>query len=336
MTNFAPVNEFSLCIEYLLLKRDSVTVPGLGTFRAEGCPSCYDAQEETLLPPRRQVSFDASRHGDEGLTRSIAEIYSITEEEAGNKLCLWLNDFAQTLADSGYVELGSLGTFAGEEAGMSFTPSQAGVTTPDFYALDTVHIKETERKKTPVIKTDSRHITISISKRVAAYAAAACVAVALFLWLSTPTGFSNSYTTPEGLQRDSRGFQPTVNASSLFLPTGFSLSPDVPEETSPVEVEPQPAEVEAEECPEEAQETQATAQEPRYCIVMASAVSRKNAEAYVSILQQRGLDSPRLMEGKILRVVVGAYDTADEAYRAARELHRLSDEYFYAWVYERK
>ncbi|MCD7720909.1 MAG: SPOR domain-containing protein [Prevotellaceae bacterium] len=324
MTNFAPVNEFSLCIEYLLLKRDSVTVPGLGTFRAEGCPSCYDAQEETLLPPRRQVSFDASRHGDEGLTRSIAEIYSITEEEAGNKLCLWLNDFAQTLADSGYVELGSLGTFAGEEAGMSFTPSQAGVTTPDYYALDTVHIKETERKKTPVIKTDSRHITISISKRVAAYAAAACVAVALFLWLSTPTGFSNANQEEH------------ASASSLFLPTGFSLSPDVPEETSPVEVEPQPAEVEAEECPEEAQETQETAQEPRYCIVMASAVSRKNAEAYVSILQQRGLDSPRLMEGKTLRVVVGAYDTADEAYQAAKELHRLSDEYFYAWVYERK
>ncbi len=318
------MNEFSLCIEYLLLKRDSVTVPGLGTFRAEGCPSCYDAQEETLLPPRRQVSFDASRHGDEGLTRSIAEIYSITEEEAGNKLCLWLSDFSQTLTDSGYVELGSLGTFAGEEGNMSFTPSQAGVTTPDYYALDTVHIKETERRKTPVIKTDSRHITISISKRVAAYAAAACVAVALFLWLSQPTGYSNANQEEH------------ANASSLFLPTGFTLTPSAPEVKTPTEIELQPAETKTEDRAVEAQEVQETAQEPRYCIVMASAVSRKNAEAYVSILQQRGLDTPRLMEGKILRVVVGAYDTADEAYQAAKELHRLSDEYFYAWVYERK
>ncbi|MCD8266592.1 MAG: SPOR domain-containing protein [Prevotellaceae bacterium] len=324
MTIFASVNEFSLCIEYLLLRRESVTVPGLGTFLTEGCPSCYDAIEETLLPPRRQVSFDASRQADEGLARSIAGIYSITEEEAAGKLCLWLSDFSETLADSGYVELGSLGTFAGEEGNMSFTPSQAGVTTPDYYALDTVHIRETERRKTPVIKTDSRHITISISKRLAAYAAAACVAVALFLWLSQPKGNTGMPANEQ------------ASASSLFLPKSFTLTPKATTEETLAKPEPQPAEAKAEDRADEAQDAQETPAEPRYCIVMASAVSRKNAEAYVQILQQRGLDSPRLMEGKILRVVVGAYDTAEEASKAARELHRLSDEYFYAWVYESK
>ncbi len=74
--------------------------------------------------------------------------------------------------------------------------------------------------------------------------------------------------------------------------------------------------------------------EGRFCIVLASAISQQNAEKYVKALKGEGFDSARILEGKMIRVAIGNYQTGKEAYSAVRELQQKGGDFQYAWVYE--
>ncbi len=74
-------------------------------------------------------------------------------------------------------------------------------------------------------------------------------------------------------------------------------------------------------------------QNPQYCIVMASAISRKNAENYAAKLREQGFNNPRVhASNKMVRVVVGNYSSESEAYNVAETMRRSSDEYGSVWV----
>ena len=71
-----------------------------------------------------------------------------------------------------------------------------------------------------------------------------------------------------------------------------------------------------------------------YCIVLASHVSEKNAEAFVSLLKSKGIDSAEVfMHNDIRRVIVGNFATQEEAYQTVLKIHKnkgLEE----AWVYK--
>lgn len=71
-----------------------------------------------------------------------------------------------------------------------------------------------------------------------------------------------------------------------------------------------------------------------YCIVLASCVSQKNADAFVADLREKGYENVRVyIRNKITRVVYGRFDTQNEAYNELRKIHRnrrLEE----AWVYK--
>ncbi|MCD8302878.1 MAG: SPOR domain-containing protein [Prevotellaceae bacterium] len=326
------MNEFALCIEYLLLNHDHVTVPGLGTFISQPREAAYDASEETLLPPSREVRFCMElQHEDTFLVTAIRQIYGLTDEEAEGKLCMWTNDFSQALVEQGCVDLGSIGSFSSREGQIVFSPTQAGITAPEYYALDTLHIQEIEPRKrasAPIIRTDAKHITISINKRIANYVAAACVAIVLFFAFSTPVG----NTQPVPLHE--------ISASALFMPRNLTLwlggaSNSGFVETGVTASQSSEATTEPRESTKVAVEEQ-KAEEARYCIVVASAIPQRNAERLVQELMSQGCAKPRILEGKVLRVAVGEYNTEEEARTAVREIHKKGGDYEYAWVYENK
>ncbi len=325
------MNEFSICIEYILLCHDYVTVPGLGTFTSQPHTSSYDTSDETLLPPYRQVAFNPDiQHDDDFFLTAMEQIYSLPREEAERKLGMWITDFSRTLADEGSLDFGSVGTFTTDGGKTLFSPTLAGITTPEYYALDTLHIQQIEAagktNSTPIIRTDAKSIIIRINKGLVANVAAACVAMLLFFSFSTKVG----NTEPAMPQH--------ATASGLFLPSNLTLSlmekesapakPHTPKETKVETPATEPAVI-----PPATEEAKAEAD---YCIVMASAISRKNADNYVAVLQARGFDTARVMEGKVLRVVVGEYATEGEARSAARQMQRASEEYQYVWVYQSK
>ena len=74
-----------------------------------------------------------------------------------------------------------------------------------------------------------------------------------------------------------------------------------------------------------------------YCIVLASQVSKRNAEIFIEKLKKKGLDSVELYTKNrvqtIRRVVCGNYQTQEEAYKALRKIHK-NEELKDAWVYK--
>ncbi len=189
------MEEFALCIEHILLNRDQLLVPGLGSFVVQQLGARYDSREETFLPPMRFVRYDdmLQKHEDAVLLQALQRIYNIDLPAAQAKLDMWLTDFFQTLEDCGSVDLGCIGTFSQNEDGrLLFASSESGIVSPAFYALDTFHLKEldpqvqTEDTPHKVISNTERDIVIRLPHRIMKYVAAASVAVVMTLGLSIP------------------------------------------------------------------------------------------------------------------------------------------------------
>ena len=91
---------------------------------------------------------------------------------------------------------------------------------------------------------------------------------------------------------------------------------------------------------EPAATSKASSEEPAakhsYYIVLASRVSKVNAEYFIGKLHQKGLDKAALYtHNHINRVVYGSYATETEAHNALRQLRDL-EEFEQAWVYQEK
>lgn len=91
---------------------------------------------------------------------------------------------------------------------------------------------------------------------------------------------------------------------------------------------------------EAATASKASSEEPAakhsYYIVLASRVSKVNAEYFIGKLHQKGLDKAALYtHNHINRVVYGSYATETEAHNALRQLRDL-EEFEQAWVYQEK
>ncbi len=319
------MNELSLFIEYLLLTNDFVSIPGIGTLVAQPYESAYDAEDEALLPPYRQVSFTTEEQKpSRSITDDIRKIYNLPQEEAERKLSVWTSAFFQTLTEDGGVDFGSVGSFSTDNGEMTFRPSLSGVTTPDYYALDVLQIKpisEATPAPDPIIKSDDKNFTIRISKNVVTYAAAACVALILF-FASGVKVFDTESTL--AIKK---------HLSALFLPS--NLMPSL-EDSAEMNAAPNTTDTQAQTTTQETAAPEATESEHdgRFCIVLASAISHKNAEAYVQTLKSEGFDSARILEGKMIRVAIGNYQTRAEAYSAVREIQQAGGDFQYAWVYE--
>lgn len=321
------MNDFARCIEYLLLNHDCVVVPGMGAFIAQHQEARIDADEEVMLPPYRLVRFNTAIQQEDGVLRNaVQQIYGLSPFEADRKIGLWMSELQQMLEDCGTADFGCIGIFTEEAGQMSFTSAEAGITTPLFYALDAFHLQEIPQEKTaatPMVQATKQEITIRIKRSVANYVAAACVAVVLFLSFSTPVRNTDAITFKQ------------KSSTEFFLPAHLL---DIPQ---PKKVPETPASKAVISTAKSSIPSKPAAHTPEskpidagYCIVIASAIPSSNARQYVEILQSQGHKTARVLEkGKVTRVVLGAYETREEAQKAARKLRNQSEEFEQAWVY---
>lgn len=136
------MNDLAITIEYLLLGRNSVIVPGLGAFTTRTFASQWLEDEEVFLPPVRHIRFNADVFQDpeEFFLNALSEIYGLTPEEAQQRCEEMVSDFHKALVTEGTIDFGSIGLFTLEDdAEIIMSPYECGVTSPDYYGLDTMH-----------------------------------------------------------------------------------------------------------------------------------------------------------------------------------------------------
>ena len=318
-------------IEILLLSNDCVIVPDLGGFMAHHIDANYDEQENIFLPPLRTLGFNPQlKMNDSLLVQSYIEAYDISYPEALRRIQAEVMELKQHLETEGMFEMNDIGLLRlNEEGNMEFEPCEAGILTPSLYGLSTFEMKPLRKEENPTGKhpaaksKDDNAITIKMSwLRNMVAAAAAAVA---FLMITSP--ISNSETA-------------TAVQQSAFIPISTSQKDAVmPEPTSAFteETAVETDSVETTPVTEETPETiipTATEQAHYYCIVLASQVSKRNAENFINNLSNLGLNDAHILETKFRRVVYGSYATADEAHAQLKDLRSRSNQFKEAWVME--
>lgn len=251
------------------------------------------------------------------------------------------------------------------------TPVYFGLDSFSMPRLSTLQRSTLKVVKSAALATEDTdgHITIRLNRRALRYAAATVAAVLIGLLFSSPVTESirqsqqasllpvenvettrPTQTTPQPVKPQKQLQAVTVQAETVqpeaAQPEATQPEVSQPEVAQSAVVQPQATQPEAAQPkPVAAQPKQAAAQpvavQPKakvtptsaFCIVLASDVSLKNAEAFVERLQKQGFEHVRILEkGKLRRVVIDGFDSEEEVRKRNAEIHRLGGDFANSWV----
>lgn len=330
-------------IEILLLSNDCVIIPNFGGFMAHYEEARKDERDNAFLPPMRAVGFNPKLVlNDSLLAQSYVEVYDISYPDAVARIEDEVRELKQHLANDGEYEMRHIGVLKlNADGGYDFEPCSAGILTPELYGLgyvefktlaqldaetvedsETAHIiniaePQQEEETAQVADIDeAREHTVSVG--LWRNVAVACVAFIVFLLIPAPLANNN----PQLMQGK-------INTRLLehVMPKSVTTGEEQVEELVKASLRASAKKAAA------AVSAQAEVQKPQgYAIVLASRVTRRNAEAYVATLHKRGYDEARVLSAnKKTKVVYGQYATRDDAYKALGKLNDRA-EFAEAWV----
>lgn len=271
-------------------------MPGIGGFLAQQhAATCLEA-EDVFLPPVRIIRFNAELNNDSEnvFESSLMSIYRLSREQAHERCTQYARTFNETLEQEGTLDFGSLGVFSINDGKVSFSPCEAGATTPAYYGLDTFHMPMLRPEQmAPVnkvvrmtsIKTDDKQITISFNRRIVNYAAS--IAAAIIMCVMYNTTIDKSTTT-------------STTTASIAMP--MNVSPlDVKAASTPAIVLPNESseKTEADKTSEVTKVTSISVEDNKnlgkYALVFESKVGMDEAKQYVVELQKKGLEEVKLI-----------------------------------------
>ena len=359
--NFAVVIELERHIEILLLSNDCVIVPDFGGFMAHHVDAHYDEEEGCFLPPQRTLGFNPQlKINDSLLAQSYVEAYDMSYPEAVLRIEDEVNELKMHLQTKGIYELNDIGTLEFNENGnYVFTPCEAGILTPNLYGLCSFDIKplkmsvavEEEKEQDTVEQETAQLINMAPFSHneeaaeteeddeedvvrikfswIRNTVAVAAILLAIF-FAALPAGKTEMMTRTISNINNSLLFgmmSKDTNTSKIEINKA-----DIQKNTNKADTV-----IELQKIKEEATTKPEPIEKGGYCIVLASQVSKRNAEIFIEKLKKKGLDSVELYTKSrvqpIRRVVCGNYQTQEEAYKALRKIHQ-NEELKDAWVYK--
>ena len=371
--NFASVIELERHIEILLLSNDCVIVPHLGGFMTHHIEARYDEHDSMFLPPLRTLGFNAQLNiNDSLLVQSYIEAYDISYPEALQRIEDEVEELKQHLQNEGSYELNDIGVLTlNDDGNYVFTPCEAGILTPALYGLSSFEMKPLQTTAAQVVKAvppvteqpvetpqqptaqifdlgdqtpeekventeDNDVVRIKFSWIRNAVAVAAILLAVFFL--AMPTGKTDM------MQRTISNINNGLLFGMMSEDTNMSkieIQKKVTrKETSRSEntqktdsIAKSVADAQAKSVADAQAESVADA--PRkYCIVLASYVSQRNADAFIGRLQEQGYEQAEVFERhNIRRVIYGHYPSEEAAHDDLRRFHRHS-ETAEAWLME--
>lgn len=360
--NFAPMIELGRHIEILLLNNDCVIVPGLGGFMAHHVEARHDHDEGLFLPPLRTLGFNPQlKLNDSLLAQSYIEAYDISYPEAIRRIESEVNELKQHINNDGRYEMNDIGTlYLNEENCYIFEPCEAGILTPSLYGLssfeitklsqednkDKVKINTIQKEEsisgpieeiadTEIKKYDEDISTIKIKVAWIRNAVAIAAAVIVFFFITTP--ISNS---------DANFVMGDIGSNVLFATVQRANDTSRMGSISPAQIKKAISQNSKTEkttidtITTSAKKTDSIQKkkidDKPYCIVLASQITKRNAESYVNELHRNGLEEAYVyIHNNMVRVVYGKYKDDSEAYKDLRTAR--DNKYFeQAWVYRKR
>ena len=305
----------------------------------------FDEEDNTFVPPLRTLGFNQNlTMNDSLLVQSYIESYDISYPEALRRIESEVEELRQHLQAEGFYELNDIGVLSlNAEGNIEFAPCEAGILTPGLYGLGTFEMKPLKAVEetvaeiadtTPetVIETEEQEHAIIIKMSWLRNAVAVAAAIVAFFMISTPV--SNS-------EIDS---QTAVQQSSFIPISSQTLATEsVEAEAEPIaNIMEEPAVFENKEGAEEpvivqeqviGKKPKTEARSEKFCIVLASQVSQKNANGFIEQLAKNGFNDAYITNAKFRRVVYGHYPTKEDALSQLRQLRSQNKKLFgEGWV----
>ena len=325
-------------IEILLLSNDCVIVPGLGGFMTNHVEARYDDRDNLFLPPFRTLGFNPKlRLNDSLLAQSYVEAYDISYPDAVHRIEDEVNELRQHLENEGSYEFYDIGTLSlNDEGGYEFSPCESGILTPSLYALNsfemdpimtTVEVKTEPMEKTIApqkaaltiddnkdsetvddspAEAQTVHIKVSLLRNLAA----AAIVLFAFLLFSKPLGNSDKQTAALDYQMLKQIMPKEVTQGDHEIKKNIEEKKMAIVQNALAEEKKEIADV--------------------YTIVLASHVTKTNAQEYVRQLEKKGFDA-QVISKTSTKVIYGRYATESDAYKALNSL-RDHDDFKEAWV----
>ena len=345
-------------IEVLLLNNDCVIIPNFGGFMVHHVEARYDEKDHIFLPPYRTLGFNPQlKMNDSLLAQSYIEAYDISYPEAINRIVSEVDELNQILDNEGEYELNDIGTLHRNEMGsFDFVPCDAGILTPYLYGLSSFELESLSsikaKRNKEVIEAEKEITNIptgiqalekanifanqsslsnktedeqedqekSIRISISMLRNAAAVAILFVVLMLIPTPLSN---------KKDKLIQSELNTSLLYkiIPNDVITEKAGVNPLEKIASKPQPEstkEVKAKEVVEEVNTPKK--QETFYTIVLASRITKKNAEAYTKSLKTKGLENAEMIaKGGHVKVICGRYESEKEAYKAMNKLNNNPD-----------
>lgn len=298
-------------------RRDCVIIPDMGAVLASWCSSRYDAENEMLLPPAREFSFNPELRSADGLlVDSVARAESISYEAARRIVRDDVATMWQQLRSYGDVPLGRLGVlhFHEEDSTLTFTPFASDCLSPATGWLRPIQVREAIVEARRTAETP-RYMRISPVKRFIRVAASIAVLLGLGVVVSTPLSVPDDVTYASMAPKVE-----TVNPASLMptmtVPEPCPLIMEKSHDTDLwIEVAPKPI---------------LPKLDGRYCVIVSSHNSLPEAQRFIA--KYKGIPMRVLEKDGRFRVYVATGQTMAEAERARAS---VSASFASAWVCKR-
>lgn len=138
----------------LLKQQKSVAVPGFGVFSTIPGRARLDAETNRLLPPARQVSFEAD-YGiqDEVLQRFMAANKNIGTEAAAFEIKTQAEYWKKMLLNRDTFTVPGLGGFFVNDSGLEFRGERLQAADPSSFGLEEVVISDIATATAPAVST---------------------------------------------------------------------------------------------------------------------------------------------------------------------------------------
>ncbi len=136
------IDLLSKMVKELILDRDRVVLPGLGTFVAEMMPATFSDKGFTINPPYRRLYFRTKQENDTALCELYAESNGVGTDVAERILTDFLNELKQVLKAKKTVVFPGLGRLrATKENNFFFVPDEDLDIYPEGFGLEPISLK---------------------------------------------------------------------------------------------------------------------------------------------------------------------------------------------------
>lgn len=344
----------------MLLSNDCVIVPDFGGFTAYHIEARKDESDGSILPPMRSIGFNPKLTlNDSLLAQSYVETYDISYPDAVNRIEDEVREIKQHIENEGEYTFKGIGTITlNEEGHYEFNSCESGILSPELYGLGNFKmatadelkralqeqlrlqdkgLKDDDNTNSIATSTDSDTENSKEEKHNARYIAiwrnlaAACAASIAFLLIPTPLANNTQYkesgvdtrlldaVMPKNITTGEQGVKNAVKNTYKQQNKSASIEGNCNNKVSGT-AKPLHNNTETEEA------------HNGYSIVLASRVTKSNANAYVSNLHKRGYEKAFVYtHNNKTKVLFGYYANQAEAQEALNKLSK-DKEFAEAWI----